>query len=107
MQHPSMGAQKAQRESVMAAKADTVMIQQEADVAHQAALVTEWAEVTLLEGPGMRAEIQGKVRTHPVMNHHGYRYSNDAMSHEALLSIVVVNSAYGDYQGDMSSCCTG
>ena len=35
--------------------------QREADAAYQAALVTEKAEVALLEGPGMREEIQGKV----------------------------------------------
>ena len=68
MQHPPVGAQKENRESVMAAKVKTMTAQQEADVAYQAALVTERAEVTLLEGPGMRAELQGKVRSDPIMN---------------------------------------
>ena len=45
----------------MAAKEKTLLAQEEADVAYQAALVAERAEVALLEGPGMREEIQGKV----------------------------------------------
>ncbi len=51
-----------------AAEEKIALAQQDADVAYQAALVTEKAEVALLEGPGMREEIQGKVCSHPNMS---------------------------------------
>lgn len=62
MQRPAVGARKDQRERIMSDRERLVIAQREADAAYQAALVTEKAEVALLEGPGMREEIQGKVR---------------------------------------------
>ena len=53
-----------------------MLAQRDADAAYQAALVTEQAEVALLEGPGMREEIQGKVCSHPNMTYNLYTKSS-------------------------------
>jgi hypothetical protein len=51
----------AKREGKEAAREKIRLAQEEADAAYEAALVNERAEVALIEGPALRADIQGKV----------------------------------------------